>query len=78
MVWLSLASLRGLSSRLLARPCKPGSISSARSILYLLAIPYALSANPVVGIAFLNLLNLCSIYLTYRLGALEDQGGRLG
>jgi Dolichyl-phosphate-mannose-protein mannosyltransferase len=35
---------------------------------YLLAIPYGLSANPVVGIAFLNLLNLCSIYLTYRLG----------
>jgi 4-amino-4-deoxy-L-arabinose transferase-like glycosyltransferase len=35
---------------------------------YLLAIPYAVSANPVVGIAFLNMLNLFSIYLTYRLG----------
>jgi hypothetical protein len=35
---------------------------------YLLAIPYGLSVNPVVGVAFLNLLNLCSIYLTYRLG----------
>jgi hypothetical protein len=35
---------------------------------YLLAIPYGVSTNPVVGIAFLNMLNLCSIYLTYRLG----------
>jgi hypothetical protein len=35
---------------------------------YVLAIPYGVSANPVVGIVFLNLLNLCSIYLTYRLG----------
>jgi hypothetical protein len=35
---------------------------------YLLAIPYGVSANPVVGIAFLNMLNLGSIYLTYRLG----------
>jgi 4-amino-4-deoxy-L-arabinose transferase-like glycosyltransferase len=36
---------------------------------YLLAIPYAISANPVVGIAFSNILNLCSIYLAYRLGS---------
>ena len=36
---------------------------------YLLAIPYAVSANPVVGIAFMNLLNLGSVILTYRLGA---------
>ena len=57
-----------MSSRLLGRPCKPGSISSARLYFYLLAIPYGLSPNPVVGIAFLNLLNLCSIYLTYRFG----------
>jgi Dolichyl-phosphate-mannose-protein mannosyltransferase len=35
---------------------------------YLLAIPYGLSADPVVGVAFLNLLGICSIYLTYRLG----------
>jgi hypothetical protein len=34
----------------------------------LLAIPYGVSADPVVGIAFLNALNVCSIYLTYRLG----------
>jgi hypothetical protein len=35
---------------------------------YLVAIPYGLSANPVVGVAFLNLLGVLSIYLTYRLG----------
>jgi hypothetical protein len=35
---------------------------------YLLAIPYGMSTNPTVGIAFSNILNLCSIYLTYRLG----------
>ena len=35
---------------------------------YLLAIPYGMSPNPVVAIAFINVLNLCSIYLTYRLG----------
>jgi hypothetical protein len=35
---------------------------------YLLALPYALSADPVVGVAFLNLLNLVAVYLTYRLG----------
>lgn len=35
---------------------------------YLLAIPYGMSTNPVVAIAFINVLNLCSIYLTYRLG----------
>jgi 4-amino-4-deoxy-L-arabinose transferase-like glycosyltransferase len=35
---------------------------------YILAIPYGLSTNPAVGIAFANLLNLGSIYLTYRLG----------
>ena len=46
-------------------------------IFYLLAIPYGLSANPVVAIAFLNLLNLCSIDLTYRLGP-RCSGGRLG
>jgi 4-amino-4-deoxy-L-arabinose transferase-like glycosyltransferase len=35
---------------------------------YLVAIPYGLSANPVVGVAFLNVLGVLSIYLTYRLG----------
>jgi hypothetical protein len=35
---------------------------------YLVAIPYGLSANPVVGVAFLNLLGVLSIYLTYHLG----------
>jgi 4-amino-4-deoxy-L-arabinose transferase-like glycosyltransferase len=35
---------------------------------YLLAMPYGVSVNPAVGIALLNVLNLCSIYLTYRLG----------
>ena len=35
---------------------------------YLVAIPYGLSADPVVGVAFLNLLGVLSIYLTYRLG----------
>jgi hypothetical protein len=35
---------------------------------YVLAIPYGLSADPVVGVTFLNLLGICSIYLTYRLG----------
>jgi hypothetical protein len=35
---------------------------------YLVAIPYGLSANPVVGVAFLNLFGVASIYLTYRLG----------
>lgn len=36
---------------------------------YLMAIPYGLSTDPVVGVAFLNLLGIFSIYLTYRLGA---------
>ena len=31
---------------------------------YLVAIPYGLSANPVVGVAFVNLLGVLSIYLT--------------
>ena len=44
---------------------------------YLLAIPYGLSPNPVVGITFLNLLNLCSIYLTYRFGT-EMFGRQVG
>jgi 4-amino-4-deoxy-L-arabinose transferase-like glycosyltransferase len=35
---------------------------------YLVAIPYGLSANPVVSVAFLNLLGVLSIFLTYRLG----------
>lgn len=35
---------------------------------YLVAIPYGVSTNPAVGVAFLNLLNLLSIYLTYRMG----------
>jgi 4-amino-4-deoxy-L-arabinose transferase-like glycosyltransferase len=35
---------------------------------YLVAIPYGLSANPVVGVAFLNLFGVASVYLTYRLG----------
>jgi hypothetical protein len=35
---------------------------------YLVAIPYAFSTNPVVGVAFLNLLGVLSIYLTYLLG----------
>ena len=35
---------------------------------YLVAIPYGLSTNPVAGVAFLNLLGVLSIYLTYRLG----------
>jgi hypothetical protein len=35
---------------------------------YLLAIPYGISANPMVGIFFANMLNLSSIYFTYRLG----------
>ena len=35
---------------------------------YLVAIPYAFSTNPAVGVGFLNLLNLTSVYLTYRLG----------
>jgi hypothetical protein len=35
---------------------------------YLLAAPYALSSNPVVSVAFQNLLGLVSVYLTYRLG----------
>jgi Dolichyl-phosphate-mannose-protein mannosyltransferase len=35
---------------------------------YLVAIPYGLSADPVVGVAFLNLLGVFSIHLTYRLG----------
>ncbi len=35
---------------------------------YLVAIPYAFSTNPAVGVAFLNVLNLFSVYLTYRLG----------
>jgi hypothetical protein len=37
-------------------------------LLYLLAISYGVSANPAVSIAFVNVLNPCSIYLTYRLG----------
>src|SRR5262245_31882193 len=32
---------------------------------YLLALPYGLSADPMVGVSFLNLLNLLSIYFTY-------------
>jgi 4-amino-4-deoxy-L-arabinose transferase-like glycosyltransferase len=35
---------------------------------YLVAIPYGFSANPVVGVAFVNLLGILSIYLTYCLG----------
>jgi Dolichyl-phosphate-mannose-protein mannosyltransferase len=35
---------------------------------YLVAIPYGLSANPVVSVAFLNTLGILSIFLTYRLG----------
>jgi 4-amino-4-deoxy-L-arabinose transferase-like glycosyltransferase len=35
---------------------------------YLLAIPYGLSINPLVGLVFQTLLNLISIYLAYRLG----------
>jgi hypothetical protein len=35
---------------------------------YLIALPYWVSTNPVVGIAFMNLLALVSIYLTYQLG----------
>jgi 4-amino-4-deoxy-L-arabinose transferase-like glycosyltransferase len=35
---------------------------------YLVAIPYGFSTNPVVGVAFLNLLGVLSIYLTYLLG----------
>jgi hypothetical protein len=40
---------------------------------YLLAIPYGLSADPKVGVAFQTLLALLSIYLAYRLG--EDLFG---
>ena len=35
---------------------------------YLVAIPYGLSAKPVVGVAFLNVFGVLSVYLTYRLG----------
>src|SRR5262245_60191172 len=35
---------------------------------YLVAIPYGFSTNPVVGVAFLNLLGVFSIYITYLLG----------
>jgi hypothetical protein len=35
---------------------------------YLVAIPYGLSTNPAVGVAFLNILGVLSIYITYILG----------
>jgi 4-amino-4-deoxy-L-arabinose transferase-like glycosyltransferase len=35
---------------------------------YLVAIPYGLSTNPMVGVAFLNVLGVVSIYFTYLLG----------
>jgi hypothetical protein len=35
---------------------------------YLLALPYGVNPNPIVGVGFINLLNLLSIYVTYRLG----------
>jgi hypothetical protein len=35
---------------------------------YLVAVPYGFSTNPVVGVAFLNLLGVLSIYFTYLLG----------
>jgi 4-amino-4-deoxy-L-arabinose transferase-like glycosyltransferase len=35
---------------------------------YLLAFSYGISPDPVVGVALMSLLNLVSVYLTYRLG----------
>jgi hypothetical protein len=43
-------------------------LHQSSDLLYLLAIPYGVSANPAVGIAFVNVLNPYSIDLTYRLG----------
>jgi hypothetical protein len=65
----ALGILRGRDFPLVGPQAALGTLNLVGPLYYyLLAIPYGVSANPVVGIAFLNVLNLCSIYLTYRLG----------
>lgn len=65
---IALRILRGQEFPLVGPLAASGTFKLGPFFYYLLAIPYAYGPNPATGVAFLNLLNLMSIYLTYRLG----------
>lgn len=65
---IALEILSGQNFPLVGPLAASGTFKLGPLFYYLLAIPYGWSANPAVGVAFLNVLNLLSIYLTYRLG----------